>query len=133
MRKDFSGSAVTPSEERFLAPIIPDLSDKPDVFMYKLEALGSEPLRQLNNIRTQYGLIPLDEVSLKDKNVRVEDYYGVNLGGQTAPQNMAGQTQTGGGGTLVGNKNNMDQDAINLAKAIRQAKTGNKPVAGKKQ
>lgn len=77
MRKEFSGSAVTPSEEKFLAPIIPDLADKPDVFMYKLQALGSEPLRQLNNIRQQYGMIPLDEESLADKNIRVEDYYSI--------------------------------------------------------
>ncbi len=98
MRKEFSGSAVTPSEERFLAPIIPDLADKPDVFMYKLQALGNEPLRQLNNIRSQYGLIELDDMSLRDKNVRVEDYYGITIGGQPQQQAPVGQTQSSGGG-----------------------------------
>lgn len=93
MRKEFSGSAVTPSEERFLAPIIPDLADKPDVFMYKLQALGTEPLRQLNNIRQQYGMISLDNQSLNDKNIRVEDYYSM---GASMPQQQ--QYSTAGGG-----------------------------------
>lgn len=88
MRKEFSGSAVTPSEEKFLAPIIPDLSDKPDVFMYKLQALGSEPLRQLNNIRQQYGMIQVDMESLMDKNIRVQDYYSI---GGSMPQNTQQQ------------------------------------------
>lgn len=95
MRKEFSGSAVTPSEERFLAPIIPDLNDKPDVFMYKLQALGSEPIRQLNNIRQQYGLVQLDGESLKNKNLRVEDYYGMQ---SNAPQNTQSTSNSGGGG-----------------------------------
>lgn len=94
MRKEFSGSAVTPSEEKFLAPIIPDLGDKPDVFMYKLQALGSEPLRQLNNIRQQYGMILLDDQSLNDKNIRVQDYYEM---GFSAPQQQYSSTSQGGG------------------------------------
>lgn len=95
MRKQFSGSAVTPSEERFLAPIVPDLSDKPDVFMAKLQALGSEPIRQLNNIRAQYGLVEVDGQSLKDKKLRVEDYYGMQ---SSAPQNTQTTSSNGGGG-----------------------------------
>lgn len=96
MRKEFSGSAVTPSEERFLAPIIPDLADKPDVFMYKLQALGSEPLRQLNNIRQQYNMIELDGESLSNKNLRVQDYY--DMGASAPQQQFAPTSQSGGGG-----------------------------------
>lgn len=81
MRNKLLGSAVTPSEERFLEPLIPDLNDKTDVFFEKLSRLSSEPLLEYNSIRNQYGLVPLDETTLFDKGKRVESYFGFNLGG----------------------------------------------------
>lgn len=93
MRNQLLGSAVTPSEEKYLEPLIPSIGDKPDVFMSKLQRLANEPLRELNSIRTTYGLIPLDFESLNDKNIRVEDYYSM---GASMPQQQ--QYSTAGGG-----------------------------------
>jgi hypothetical protein len=54
MRNQLLGSAVTPSEAAFLAPLIPDLNDTPENFMIKLNNLKNAPLTQHNNIRTTY-------------------------------------------------------------------------------
>lgn len=95
MRNTLLGSAVTPTEEAYLAPLIPDISDKPDVFLSKIQRLASEPLRELNSIRTTYGLIPLTFETLKNINLRVEDYYGMQ---SSAPQNTQSTSNSGGGG-----------------------------------
>lgn len=94
MRKDLSGSAVTEYEGRFLAPLIPDLNDRPDVFMEKLEQLGIEPLQELNAIRQTYGLANLDNNSLLNDANRVNLYYGFNLGPQTG--GFSGGESSGG-------------------------------------
>ena len=95
MRNTLLGSAVTPTEEAYLAPLIPDISDKPDVFLSKIQRLASEPLRELNSIRTTYGLIPLTFETLKNINLREEDYYGMQ---SSAPQNTQSTSNSGGGG-----------------------------------
>lgn len=77
MRNRLSGTAVTDSEARFLADIIPSLSDTPDNFMTKLQALKTQPLIELNSVRSVYELPSLDEVSLQDKNARIKLYSGL--------------------------------------------------------
>jgi len=74
MRNRLSGTAVTESEARFLEPLIPDLSDRPDVFMTKLAQLESDPLMRMNNIRDTYLLPRLDKESLLNKDLRVGLY-----------------------------------------------------------
>jgi len=95
LRSKLAGSAVTDTELRYLDNFIPTINDKPDVFMYKLQKLKLDPLLQLNNIRQQYGIVGLDEESLMNKNLRVEDYYGMQ---SNAPQNTQSTSNSGGGG-----------------------------------
>lgn len=76
MRNEFAGSAVTPSEEKFLEPIIPSLNDSPANFAAKIEALKNNPLIELNNYRGTFGLSTLDEISLYNRNARVSSYMG---------------------------------------------------------
>lgn len=76
MRKDLSGSAVTPSEMTFLIPIIPDLGDTGENFAVKYNELKVSPLQQLNSIRTTYGMPELDENSLMDQKQRTALYAG---------------------------------------------------------
>jgi hypothetical protein len=74
MRNQLLWSAVTPSEQAFLAPLIPDLNDTPANFMIKLNNLKNAPLQQYNNIRTTYWLPALDEDSLLNFKNRVNLY-----------------------------------------------------------
>ena len=74
MRKRLLGSAVTPTENVFLAPKVPILGDSPENFMIKLQELESDPLLQLNSIRGTVGLPQLTENTLLDKNQRVGLY-----------------------------------------------------------
>ena len=74
MRKRLLGSAVTPSEEAFLDPIIPQLSDTAENFMIKLEKLRTAPLLELNSVRGTFNLPILDENALLDKYSRVNLY-----------------------------------------------------------
>jgi len=76
MRNRLSGTAVTESEERFLEPLIPKISDTPANFMIKLNQLAENPLVELNNLRETIGLPQLDENSLTDNNLRLDLYRG---------------------------------------------------------
>jgi len=76
MRKDLSGSAVTPSEMQFLVPIIPILGDSAENFAVKTAELKDSPLKQLNAIRESYGLPPIDEKSLQNFDEKVSLYDG---------------------------------------------------------
>lgn len=98
MRNKLSGTAVTESEKRFLDELVPDLNDKPDVFMYKLESLANQPLLELNNLRQVYGLIPLDMNTLLNKDSRVQAYNGIQSQQYSAPTNI--QQNFGGGGSF---------------------------------
>lgn len=76
MRKDLSGSAVTPSEMKFLTPIIPELGDTADNFEVKYNELKTSPLQQLNSIRNTYGMPTVNEEQLLNQNKRVDLYGG---------------------------------------------------------
>lgn len=76
MRNRLSGTAVTESEERFLEPLIPKISDSPDNFMIKINQLKSMPLEQLNGMRGVYNLPALDENTLLNKDSRLGLYGG---------------------------------------------------------
>ena len=86
MRNKLSGSAVTPSEEAFLEPLIPKLGDSPENFIQKLEQLRQNPLDQLNSVRGSVFLKDLDEGTLLDKAQRVSLYQD---GVQEVPQVQA--------------------------------------------
>ena len=47
---------ITEWEERFFEPLIPSISDRPDVFMSKLDRLVELPIIKLNSQRENYGL-----------------------------------------------------------------------------
>lgn len=64
MRNDLLWSVVTPSEEKFLQPLLPDLNDSPANFMMKLRNLKVASLAWLNSIRETYWLPSLNEQSL---------------------------------------------------------------------
>lgn len=74
MRKRLLGSAVTPTENVFLAPKVPILGDSPANFMIKLLELETDPLLQLNSIRGTIGLPLLTKDTLLDKKQRVGLY-----------------------------------------------------------
>jgi len=76
MRNRLSGTAVTESEERFLEPLIPKISDRPDNFVAKLNQLKDMPLVQLNGIRETYGLPQISESQLLNKSLRTGLYGG---------------------------------------------------------
>jgi hypothetical protein len=97
MRKDLSGSAVTPSEMKFLDPIIPMLGDSVENFLVKTEQLKTSPMQQLNSIRTTYGLPELDQNNLTDQKKR-EALYGVtsdNTGEPTGNVVSSGVSSSG--------------------------------------
>lgn len=91
MRHKLLGSAVTPSEERYLEPLIPSINDTPENFMIKLEKLKSEPLLELNNIRSTYELPTLDAGTLTNRSERVRLYGG---GEQTTAEDDYGLTKS---------------------------------------
>lgn len=74
MRNKLLGSAVTPTEEAFLEPLLPELSDRPDVFQNKLDKLKRQGLIDLNSIRSTYSLPELNEQELLDKKEREKLY-----------------------------------------------------------
>lgn len=74
MRNNLSGTNVTETEQRFLAPLVPDINDTPDNFMKKLEELKKKGIIELNGFRSTFGLSSLDEKSLIDMNSRVNSY-----------------------------------------------------------
>jgi len=80
MRNELSGSAVTPEEEKFLRPLVPDLNDQPDIFMQKLENLKNAPLVRYNNNRDSVGMPQLNEEQLLSKGLRASLYGGQETG-----------------------------------------------------
>jgi len=74
MRNRLSGSAVTPSEEKFLESLIPKLSDSPANFVQKINELRTNPLTKLNRERAQYGLPEIDRHQLFNRAARVRLY-----------------------------------------------------------
>ena len=105
MRKRLLGSAVTPSEQEFLDPLIPKLSDTPENFMIKLDQLRRSPLAQLNSVRSTFGLPELGEDSLINKNERINLYAGVNKqGDSTQEQIQSYKTSLNPGEILVQDK-----------------------------
>jgi len=105
MRNRLLGSAVTESEERFLEPLIPKLSDSPANFMIKLNSLKSDPLLQLNQTRSIVGLPPVDANQLLNRDLKVNLYNGqsqkeTSQTQQTPQQNYSGTTSSGLGYTI---------------------------------
>jgi hypothetical protein len=101
MRNDLLGSAVTETEEKFIEPMIPKLSDRPDVFMDKLTRLSTTPLLKLNQTRDIYGLPTLSTSQLLDVNQRVPLYQSF--------------TDTRNADSLSSTSNSDLQDAIDRA------------------
>ena len=86
MRNKLLGSAVTPTEERFLEPLIPELSDRIPVLLNKLAAIKSQGLTDLNSIRTTFGLPEINEEQLLDIEKRIPLYEeGITELGATRP------------------------------------------------
>ena len=56
MRHDISGTAVTPSESKFLDPLLADISDKESNFIQKLNVFENRILGQHNATRSSVGL-----------------------------------------------------------------------------
>lgn len=74
LRNDMLGSAVTPSEERFLEALIPKLGDQPEVFIDKVNRLAETPLVKLNEYRSLYGLPKINQTQLLNAEERVKLY-----------------------------------------------------------
>lgn len=90
MRNRLSGTAVTKSEESFLADIIPKLGDSPENFMIKLNNLKTQPLTQLNSVRSTFELPALTEQTLLDRSLRIPMYQS-QLGGSSEQSNQQNQ------------------------------------------
>ena len=76
MRKYYSGSAVTPSEEKFLEPLLASLSDKKGNFIQKLDEISTNSLTKYNNTRKAAGLPQLTDEQLINRNERIKMYEG---------------------------------------------------------
>lgn len=74
MRNKLLGSAVTETEERFLEPLIPELSDRIPVLLGKLDTIRSQGLIDLNSIRTTFGLPEINQDQLLDASQRIPLY-----------------------------------------------------------
>lgn len=61
MRNRLSGTTVTESESSFLEPLIPDLVDGKDKFLFKIERLKDVPLQELNTLRESVWLPKINE------------------------------------------------------------------------
>lgn len=72
-RKNNLGSAVTPSEEKFLESVIPQLFDSTQNFKIKVSEFQNNSLGLLNDFRW-YNLPKLDKESLTDLSKRAELY-----------------------------------------------------------
>lgn len=79
MRNQLSGTNVTESEQKFLEPKIPALSDSVDNFIVKLQQLQTEPLRKLNDVRSQFDLPRLNSNQLFNKTARVSLYGSTQI------------------------------------------------------
>lgn len=91
MRNKIVGSNATEHEDKIMEPLIPMINDRTDNFLYKLENLRSEPLRELNNMRSTYWMPHLTEDELLDNALRVDLYGGTS--GQTPPTNTQSPTK----------------------------------------
>lgn len=110
IRNGLSGTAVTPSEERFLEDLFPQLGNSPDNFITKLNNLKTQPLLELNSLRLMMNIPELDEETLKDKKKRVGLYEsGVEQTGQEESQKPTLPTGMKGGQTSSGLKYTIEQ------------------------
>jgi len=75
-RKNYAGVTLTPAELEFLNSIAPNLYDRPDNFMKKLEALEEQVITKYNATRGMAGLPELDKGSVLSKKQRVQVYFG---------------------------------------------------------
>jgi len=75
-RKEYLGSAVTPSEEKFLAPLLADISDTKGNFLEKLNSFERNTMYKYNSTRSSVNLpeVGVDQITSPDK--RLNLYQG---------------------------------------------------------
>jgi len=73
-RKDLLGSAVTPSETKFLEPLIADITDKKANFLEKINTFEQSVLDRYNSTRRAVNLPTVSTLDVIDDNRRLKVY-----------------------------------------------------------
>ena len=74
MRNDIAWTAITESEERFLSWLIPDIWERWDSFIVKLESMRDTPLERVNSQRIWVFMPQLNVEQLIDPTKKIDLY-----------------------------------------------------------
>jgi hypothetical protein len=89
-RKELLGSAVTPSEAKFLEPLFADITDKKGNFMEKINAFDRNVLDKYNSTRSSVNLPIVSQVDLISDIRRLKLYEELQEKEQTQPNIVKG-------------------------------------------